>query len=156
MAGQIGAFGNALINLAPSDLAKFGKQHVSRTGLCRGVVCCPLHVLCGHLKSLPEECAVRCIAGTLLPMGFRRCNRAAMAPRGTASSTGPVKNSWAQSVNRPALVQMFQSHPDQEPCWLYPQSWKTMTNGMHCCFATLPPRETLPSQSTTGHSGSKR
>ena len=61
-------------NLAPSDLAKFGKQHVSRTGLRRGVLCCPLDVLRPDFKCLPEECAVRCIAGTLLlgptPLGI--------------------------------------------------------------------------------------
>ena len=57
-------------NLAPSDLAKFGKQHVRRTGLRSGVLCCPLDVLRSDFKCLPEECAVRCIAGTLLPMVF--------------------------------------------------------------------------------------
>ena len=113
----------------------------SMTGLRSGVLCCPPDVLRSDFKCLPEAISGRSVqfAASLACcyLWFRSCNRAAIAPRRTASSTGPDKYSWAQSVNRSALVQMWLEHPDQEPCWSYPQSWKTMTNGMRCCFALL-------------------
>jgi len=113
----------------------------STIGLRSSVLCCPLDVLRSDFKCLPEAISGRSVqfAASLACyyLWFRSCNRAAIAPRRTASSTGPDKYSWAQSVNRSALVQMWLEHPDQEPCWSYPQSWKTMTNGMRCCFALL-------------------
>ena len=70
----------------------------SATGLRSGVLCCPLDVL--RSKCLPEAISGRSVqfAASLACcyLWFCSCTRAAIAPRRTASLTGPNKCSWAR------------------------------------------------------------